>query len=280
MEKYRQKTLVSDISDHILRIVVCCIIGIVWFVILWGVILPALTAGLALGIMLWMCVRQFAKKSTQKREKQMRKMIGGELALERLLMEEPKKAAFRCALWLEPAYPLVMSKIIEWGVIGRLDGKQTMIKLIPQHPSQLVNVQQIVECARESHERQIEHTLLCLTAPADRNARLYAGGLDPPIRLIERAELIELAGRASPATNEDLISLSRRKQKRRSTKEWLAVMLDKSRARKYLWYGIGLSIYALLTGNGYYIPPAAICLALYVGCKTRGSVSGRRRWTI
>ena len=280
MEKCRQKTMIAELSDHLLRIVLCCFIGIGWFVALWGLTGPALTAGFSLGIMFWMGVRQFAKKVTQEREKLMREIIGGELALERLLMEEPKKAAFQCTLWLESMYPLVMIQTFDWGVIGRLNGKRTMIKLIAQHPSQTVCVQQVVECAREARRRQIEHTLLCLTAAADKEASLYAAGLDPPLSIIERPELIKLAGRVNPATNEDLIRLSRRKQKRRSIKEWLAVILDISRARRYLWYGIGLSLFAMLIGNSYYVLPASICLALYAGCKIKVGLNDRRRWTI
>ena len=46
--------------------------------------LPALTAGLGLGGLIWLCVRQFGKRITRKREKQMRRIIGGELALQKL----------------------------------------------------------------------------------------------------------------------------------------------------------------------------------------------------
>jgi len=280
MEKYHVKTPFAEVSDKVFRISVSCLIGIGWFVFLWGVTLPALTAGLALGVMLWLCVRQFAKRSTQKREMLMRRMIGGELALNQLLMEAPRKAAFRCALWLEPAYPLVMSQTVEWGVIGQLNGKKTLLRLIAQHPAEPVTVQQVVECARESKQRQAEHTLLCLTAPAAKEAYPFAAGLDPPMTIIDRAELIRFAGNASPATDEDLRRLSQSKQKRRSPKEWLAVVLDASRARRYFWYGTGMSVYALLTGNVFYSLPAAICLGLYAGCRLRSSeVNRRRRWT-
>lgn len=41
--------------------------------------LTALTAGVAFGGLLWLCARQFGKKSMMRREKQMRRIIGGEL---------------------------------------------------------------------------------------------------------------------------------------------------------------------------------------------------------
>ena len=143
-----------------------------------------------------------------------------------------------------------------------------------------VTAQQIVECAREASNRQLEQTLLCLTAPALSDASAYAGRLDPPMRIIHREELIELAGYAHPATDEDLHRLSRQKRTRHSPKEWLAVILDASRARRYFWYGTGLSLFSLLTGNRYYPIPAAICLGLFAGCKLRDYfLSQHRNWT-
>lgn len=280
MQKYRPKTIAAEIADRLLRALAACTLGIGWFVALWGLCLPALTAGLALGTLLWLCARQFSKHITRRREEQMRRMIGGELALNRLLLEPPRKAAFQCALWLAPRYPLVMQKALERGVTGMLDGKKSWIYLIAQHPSQKVTAQQIVLCAREARERQMEQTLLCLTAPAEAEAIAYAGSLDPPMRVIGRDELTELAGYAHPATDEDLRSLKRQKRTRRSPKDWLAVILDASRARQYFWYGMGLSLFALLTGSGYYPFPAAVCLGLFVGCKLREfSFSRRRNWT-
>lgn len=280
MQKYRPKTLVAEVSDRVLRAGAACTLGIGWFVLLWGVCLPALTAGLALGVMLWLCVRQFSKQITRKREEQMRRMIGGELALNQLLLEPPRKAAFQCALWLSPRYPLVMQKAVEWGVIGLLDGQKTCIRLIAQHASQKITAQQVVDCAREARERQLDQTLLCLSAPAEPEASSYAAGLDPPMRLIQRAELIELAGYAHPATDEDLRSLVKQKRTRRSTHEWLAVILDESRARRYFWYGIGLGMLALLTGSGYYPIPAILCLGLYAACKWRSlRINRHRHWT-
>lgn len=275
MQKYRPKTPVAEVSDRLLRAGIAGLAGISWFVFLWGLSLPALTAGLALGAMLWLCARQFSKQATRKREEQMRRMIGGELALNRLLLEPPRKAAFQCALWLAPRYPLVMQKAVEWGVIGLLDGKKTCIRLIACHETQKITAQQVVECAREARERQMEQTLLCLTSPASADALSYAASLDPPMKLIQRSELIECAGYAHPATDEDLRSLGRQKRTRRSAREWLAVVLDASRARRYFWYGLGLSVLSLVTGSGYYPIPAALCLGLYAACK----INRRMHWT-
>ena len=136
-----------------------------------------------------------------------------------------------------------------------------------------------MECAREAKGQQVQRTLLCLTAPAAKDALSYAATLDPPMQIIERRELQELAGLAQPATDEVLRTIGRQKRTRRSPIEWLAVILDASRARRYLVYGIGMTLLALFTGNSYYPFPAAVCLLLYAGCKIRQLYfNGRTRW--
>lgn len=280
MQKYRPKTMIASLSDRIMRILITCALGIGWFIFLWGVTLPALLAGWALGALLWLCVRQFSKQATRKREIQMRCMIGGELALDRLLLESPRKAAFQCALWLSPEYPLIMHKALDWAVTGMNSDQKTTISLIAQHPAQPVTVQQIIKCVRMARERQMEQIVLCLTAPADETALSYAAGLSPPVRIITRNELIKLAGRVHPATDEELRQIGRQKKTRLSPKQWLAVILDVSHARRYFWYGIGLALLALATGSGYYPFPAAACLGLWAAGRLRDAAINRHtRWT-
>ena len=276
MQKYKPKTLMASISDKLLRAMLAACAGMAWFIYLWGLTLPALAAGTALGGLLWLCVRQFGKRSTQKREKQMRRMIGGELAVDALLLESARKAAFQAALWIAPFYPVVMHKSVAWGVTGTLHQKNTLIRLIAQHPSQPVTAQQVVKCLREMKEQQMEQLLLCLTAPASKDAILYAASCDPPVVLIAREKLIELAGICHPATDEDLRRLGRQKKTRRSAQEWLAVILDASRARRYLAYGLGLGVLAVLTGLPGYPVPACICLMLYAACKIHAFTQRRR----
>lgn len=280
MQKYRPKTAAAEISDRLFRVMAAAAAGIAWFVWLWGLCLPALTAGLALGGLFWLCARQYSRQATRKREKQMRRMIGGELALARLVLEPPRKAAFQCALWLAPRYPLVMQKAVEWAVIGTLDGRRTCIRLLACHETHKVTAQQVVECAREARERQMEQTLLCLTSPATPEAISYTASLTPPMRIIYRSELVELAGHAQPATDEDLRSIRRQKKTRRSLQEWLAVILDASRARRYFWYGTGLALFGFVTHSVYYAVLAFVCLSLFAGCRLRPiSLNRRRRWT-
>lgn len=276
MEKYKPKTMLANAADHIFRLLAACCAGIIWFVYLWGLRASALTAGVALGGIIWLLVRQFVGLATRRRETQMRRTIGGEIALNQLLLLEPKEAGFQAALWLSPRFPVDIQQSIDWGVLGVLNRRTTLIRLIAQHESQKVNAQQIVEVAREMKRLSAEQCLLCLTAAASKEAIEYAIGVDPPIRILLREELIELAGLASPATDEQLRSIARRKKTRRGKEEWIRIILHPSRARRYLWFGISLGFLGIATGQIYYPIPAITCLTLYVLCKIR-ILLGKRR---
>ena len=269
MQKYKPKTPLASVSDRVLRVTVTCGLGIAWFVYLWGMRLTALTAGIAFGGLLWLCARQFGKKSMLRREKQMRRIIGGELALGRLLLMPARHAAFQAALWIAPRVPVRMQRALEWGVTGTLEDEPVLVRLIAQHESVPVTVQQVVEAAREMRALEAQRLILCLTAPATREALAYAAQADPPIRVIDRQEMIDLAGLCSPATDEDLSRLGKRKKARASPKDWADLVLAPSRARRYFWYGMGMSALALVTGQRSYPVPAAVCLLLFAACKLR-----------
>ena len=67
MQKYHPKTAAAEVSDRLLRALTASAAGVGWFVYLWGLSLPSLTAGLALGAMLWLCARQFSKQAHNSR---------------------------------------------------------------------------------------------------------------------------------------------------------------------------------------------------------------------
>ncbi|MEG0865009.1 MAG: hypothetical protein RSE58_09440 [Clostridia bacterium] len=269
MQKYKQKTPIAELTDKLLRILLACGLGIAWFVYLWGLSLPAIAAGLAMGGLFWLCARLFGKKSTEKREKQMRRMIGGELALKHLLLLPPRHAAFQAAMWLSPIEPMQLQKAVHWGMLGTQAEKSVLLRLIAQHESMPINVQQVINVIKEARELHVKRCLFCVTAPLCKEAEAFAGSASPEIRLVKREELIRLAGLCSPATDEDLSALGRQKKAHHNAKEWLALVLDPLRARRYFWYGIGLTALALLTGQWVYPLPAMLCLALFALSKAR-----------
>lgn len=275
MESYRPKTALASAADHLLRVLLAWAAGVGWFVALWGLCLPALTAGTALGGLFWLCARLLGKKQVQKKEAALRQTLGGELALEKLLLVSPDEAAFQCVQWLQARTRLQ----IESGGLGMWDGETVLFRLFAQHPGTEISSQQISETIRKARQAQVQRILLCTTAPLSSAACRLAETAESSLRLVGREELIQLAGACCPATDEDLCRLKQRKPKRRSAREWLKIILHPSRAKRYFWYGIGLAALTLATGQRFYPIPAAVCLLLFAGCKIYAARHRTESWS-
>ena len=275
MESYRPKTALASAADHLLRVLLAWAAGIGWFVALWGLCLPALTAGTALGGLFWLCARLLGKKQVQKKEAALRQTLGGELALEKLLLVSPTEAAFQCVQWLQARTRLQ----IESGGLGMWDGETVLFRLFAQHPGTEISSQQVSETIRKARQAQVQRILLCTTAPLSSAACRLAETAEPSLRLVGREELIQLAGACCPATDEDLCRLKKCKPKRRSAREWLKIILHPSRAKRYFWYGVGLAALTLATGQRFYPIPAAVCLLLFAGCKIYAARHRTESWS-
>lgn len=275
MESYRPKTALASAADHLLRVLLAWAAGVGWFVALWGLCLPALTAGTALGGLFWLCARLLGKKQVQKKEAALRQTLGGELALEKLLLASPDEAAFQCVQWLQARTRLQ----IESGGLGMWDGETVLFRLFAQHPGTEISSQQVSETIRKARQAQVQRILLCTTAPLSSEACRLAETAEPSLRLVGREELIQLAGACCPATDEDLCRLKQCKPKRRSAREWLKIILHPSRAKRYFWYGVGLAALTLATGQRFYPIPAAVCLLLFAGCKIYAARHRTESWS-
>lgn len=275
MESYRPKTALASAADHLLRVLLAWAAGVGWFVALWGLCLPALTAGTALGGLFWLCTRLLGKKQVQKKEAALRQTLGGELALEKLLLASPDEAAFQCVQWLQARTRLQ----IESGGLGMWDGETVLFRLFAQHPGTEISSQQVSETIRKARQAQVQRILLCTTAPLSSAACRLAETAEPSLRLVGREELIQLAGACCPATDEDLCRLKQCKPKRRSAREWLKIILHPSRAKRYFWYGVGLAALTLATGQRFYPIPAAVCLLLFAGCKIYAARHRTESWS-
>lgn len=275
MESYRPKTALASAADHLLRVLLAWAAGVGWFVALWGLCLPALTAGTALGGLFWLCARLLGKKQVQKKEAALRQTLGGELALEKLLLASPDEAAFQCVQWLQARTRLQ----IESGGLGMWDGETVLFRLFAQHPGTEISSQQVSETIRKACQAQVQRILLCTTAPLSSAACRLAETAEPSLRLVGREELIQLAGACCPATDEDLCRLKQRKPKRRSAREWMKIILHPSRAKRYFWYGVGLAALTLATGQRFYPIPAAVCLLLFAGCKIYAARHRTESWS-
>ena len=101
METGFGRNLLAELLDSVGRGVLLMALGIGWFVFLWGLNLPALLAGIALGTLLLLLRRLYRQTTLVRRETALRCRIGGELLLEKMLLSEAKEAHFQAALLQE-----------------------------------------------------------------------------------------------------------------------------------------------------------------------------------
>lgn len=128
METGFKRNLLAELLDSVGRGVLLMALGIGWFVFLWGLNLPALLAGIALGTLLLLLRRLYRQTTLVRRETALRCRIGGELLLEKMLLSEAKEAHFQAALLLEEKWPLRMQRITADGALCRQESRRAARK--------------------------------------------------------------------------------------------------------------------------------------------------------
>ena len=172
MERYRPKTALASAADHLLRLLIAWLAGVGWFVACQ--IIAALTAGTALGGLFWLCARLLGKKRMQKKEAALRRTLGGELALEKLLLLSETEAVTQCIHWLQSRTNLQITEPMSKGGLGTWDGASVLFRLFAQHPGTEITSQQVSEVIREALQVKTQRLLLCTTAPLSQAAMRVA----------------------------------------------------------------------------------------------------------
>ena len=263
METGFKRNLLAELLDSVGRGVLLLALGIGWFVLLWGLNLPALLAGIALGTLLLLLRRLYRQTTLVRRETALRCRIGGELLLEKMLLSEAKEAHFQAALLLEEKWPLRMQRITADGALCRQEklsgGAETLlVQCVRMPPEGELSTGQLVEAHRAMQRQQANRVILCVLGKA------------PPrvIARIRRETLLALAGRLSPATDAQLVALGQRKRRTPQRGSLLSIMTQREKAPRYWGYGLFMLILYILTGSAWYAMPGTVCLTLSVVCRS------------
>ena len=169
METGFGRNLLAELLDSVGRGVLLMALGIGWFVFLWGLNLPALLAGIALGTLLLLLRRLYRQTTLVRRETALRCRIGGELLLEKMLLSEAKEAHFQAALLLEEKWPLRMQRITADGALCRQEkpsgGAETLlVQCVRMPPEGELSTGQLVEAHRAMQRQQANRVILCAAA--------------------------------------------------------------------------------------------------------------------
>ena len=236
-----------------------------WFVLLWGLRLSSVTAGLALYFLILLLRRKIRDDRLVRKEKRLRVAIGGELALERLVLSEKERAHFETAMLLSMRYPLTLLQTGEEGTLCDRRGQKLLITFIQMPASASVGAAQVLDMQRAVRLHQADRGLLCVPCCISGEARVQAKN-QPEISFLSREQLISLFGQANPATDEQLVALGRRK-KAQTPVRILRVVLDRGRARRYACYGILLLLMYQFAPLLSYAAAGLVCVFLAAACR-------------
>ena len=239
----------------------------VWFFALWGVGLPAILAGGALAAMIFLALRLLKKRRVVRKEQALRRRIGGELALEELLLAPAKKAHFQVALLVSAKWPVVLLRVTEDGMLCRYGTETLLVSCLALPPEESAEPAHLLSVQRACRRHRADRGVVCLTCKCSAAAKKYAEDNLFPLRLMEREELLALAGQAWPATDEQLVALGKRKKKGFPLAALLERMLRREKARRYVLYGTGLVLMGLSIGGWWYFTPGAACILLGILCR-------------
>lgn len=274
MQNYLRKARFSALVDDVGLRLLLLALGIGWFVYLWGLCMPALLAGLALGVMGQLALQQFRRRTVDLRENALRSRLGGEMFLEELLLAPARQAHFQTALLLGARYPLTMERVTEEGMLCRSGSERLLVSCVPLPESAEAGLGNVIAVQRACRKHGVERGVACVTGRCSARVEAWAAEGRIPVRIIRREALVKLAGHMCPATDAQLIELGKRR-KRLAPAGVTHTIFRRDKAKTYMVYGVGLMMMYIVTGLWYYPIPGGVCLVLSVLSRCRREETGQ-----
>lgn len=238
------------------------------FAFLWRDLLAALPAGAAFSVLLLMTLHVGAQKSLQSREMALRRKLGGEMAVDSLLLQSASSAVSNAAGWLSQALqePLSQPQPKNRGILARCGEETVWIACIQKHPCGKAGPDDVLSILRDARMENAQACVICATCAFSSEASAFCEDVSPRVRLLDRPALCALAGAAAPASNEQLRILGLRRRKQFRSGLWKTRIVAPGKARRYAVYGLGLLALYFFLKKPAYLLSSACCLALFLCC--------------
>ena len=271
MERYLRRNRLSEMLDSAGLFLLLYALAVLWFTWLWGLNVPSLLAGMALGTLLWTARIQWRKSTVSRREKALRSRLGAELMLESMLMAEAREAHFRAALLLAERWPITLLTVKEEGVLCRQGEETLLVQCLRIAESGEMGMGDLLAGQRAARRVKADRVVLCVLGKVSARIAARAEEALVPLRIIRREVLLGLAGQLSPATDEQLIELGRRRRRPAGQGSMIRLVFRRDKAKRYHLYGLLMLLLYVLTGARLYAVPGMVCLTMAVLCRTRRS---------
>ncbi len=264
MERYLRRNRLAEMLDALGIAALCFVAGTLWFVWLWGLRMPTILAGAALGTLLYAAWHLWRSRTVSRREKALRSRLGAELMLEDMLMAEPREAHFRAALLLAEKWPITLQSVREEGVLCRQGEETLLVQCIRMPEDSELSAGDLLSAQRDALRVKADRAVLCPLGKSSPKIAAKAERARVPLRIIPRSTLMTLAGRISPATDEQLIDLGSRQKRMAKQGNFTRLIFREDKAKRYYFYGLGMLLLYVLTGMRLYAVPGMICLTMAV----------------
>ncbi|MGN1019851.1 MAG: hypothetical protein ACI4O7_05720 [Aristaeellaceae bacterium] len=264
MEQYLRRKRLSSVMDELGLRALIALGSVMWFVRLWGLGMPALLAGLALGLMGQMALTRWRRRAVERREQALRCRLGGEMLLEDMLLQPPRRAHFQAAMLLGQRYPIRLERVTEDGMLCQSGGERLLVACLRKPPEREATPEDLLASQRACKAHGVSRCVLCLTCRCSAEARAWAETSAVPVRIISRDTMLALAGQASPATDAQLISLGKRRNRPVPGGSVLRTILDRGKAGRYMFYGTAMVLLYVVTGLKWYPLPGLALVLLAV----------------
>ena len=264
MERYLRRNRLAETLDGLGLRALFFLLAMGWFIWLWGLNVPTLLAGAALGTLMCTARREWRKRTVHRREKVLRSRLGAELMLEEMLMAEPREAHFRAALLLAEKWPITLQSLKDEGVLCRQGEETLLIQCIRMPEDAELSEGELLAAQRAARRVEADRAVLCPLGKTSPKVMARAEGALVPLRIIPRSTLLALAGQVVSATDDQLIELGKRKRRLTGRGSFSRLVFRREKARRYHLYGQGMLILYILSGMRLYAVPGMVCLTLAV----------------
>lgn len=268
MEQYLRRNRLSEALDGLGVRAAIYGAAVLLFTWLWGAGPPALLAGLALGTLGQLARTRLRRRTVARRERALRSRLGAELMLEELLLSEAGEAHARAAALLGTRWPLSAVEAREEGTLCRQGEERLLVQCLRMPPESELSAGDIAAAQRAVRKCGAERGVLCVLGKAPPKALARAEQAVVPLRIVSRETLMALAGRAAPATDEQLVALGKRRRRAVGQGGTLRMIFRRDKARRYFVYGLLMLLLYVLSGVRVYAVPGMTCLTMAVLCRT------------
>lgn len=266
MEQYLRRNRLATLADGLGALALIYGAALAWFVWLWGLGMPSLLAGAALGTLLAMARACWRRRRVIVREQALRSRLGAELLLEELLLSEAREAHERTAGLLCERWPLTVEQVTDDGVLCWQGAERLLVICQRMPPEGSLGAGDLAAAQRAVRRQGADRAILCALGKTPPSVIARAEQAAVPLRIVSRDTLLALAAR-HPATDAQLIALGQRRRVR-PPGGVIALVLRRDKARRYFTYGLTMTLLYLLLGVRVYAVAGLTCLTLAVLCRT------------